>query len=64
MAFYNWIISTLQTGQEEIFSKATIDASIVLAAFFLLIVSGVLSGIFPAQKAVKIMPVEALNRID
>jgi putative ABC transport system permease protein len=63
IAFYNWIIIVLQTGQQEVFSRAFIEGRIVLAAFLLLITSGVLAGVFPARKAAKIMPIETLNRV-
>jgi putative ABC transport system permease protein len=62
MKLYNWIIIALQTGQQTIFEKAFIENHVVLTAFVLLILTGMLAGIFPAQKAAKIMPVEALNR--
>jgi putative ABC transport system permease protein len=62
MSIYNWIVSALQTGQPEIFARASLEVYIVISAFVLLIVSGVVAGLFPAQKAVKIMPVETLNK--
>ena len=63
MNIYNWIVLSLQTEQEQIFSKATINISIVIAAFVLLIVSGLLAGILPARKASKIMPIETLSKV-
>jgi putative ABC transport system permease protein len=63
MGLYNWIVFALQTGQQEIFARARIEWYIVLSAFLLLIVSGVVAGLFPAQKAAKIMPVETLNKV-
>jgi putative ABC transport system permease protein len=64
MELYNWLISALQTGQQqEIFSEATIDAKIVAASFLLLIISGLAAGIMPARKAAKIMPVETLSKV-
>lgn len=62
MALYNWIVSALQTGQQEIFAHASLDWYIVFSAFILLILSGVVAGLFPAQKAAEIMPVETLNK--
>jgi len=38
-----------------------VELPIVLAAFFILVVSGVLAGIIPARKAVEVKPVEALR---
>lgn len=63
IAFYNWIVSALQTGQQEIFASASLEWYIVLSAFILLILSGVVAGLFPAQKAAEIMPVETLNKV-
>lgn len=62
IGFYNWIIPALQTGKQEVFASASIEWYIALFAFVILIVSGVLAGVFPAQKAAKIMPVEILNK--
>jgi len=63
MQIYNWIVSSLQTGQDGVFSKAAIPLSIVATAFLLLVVSGLLAGILPARKASKIMPIETLSKI-
>ncbi|MDR2058004.1 MAG: ABC transporter permease [Dysgonamonadaceae bacterium] len=62
MGVYNWVVSALQTGQPEIFAQASLKGYIVVSAFMLLIISGVVAGLFPAQKAAKIMPVETLNK--
>jgi len=62
MGVYNWIVSALQTGQPEIFARASLKGYIVVSAFVLLIVSGVVAGLFPAKKAAQIMPVETLNK--
>lgn len=45
----------------SVFKNPTVDISIVLAATFVLIVSGLLAGYFPAKKAVSIKPIEALR---
>jgi len=63
MGVYNWVISALQTGQEQIFAKATIDFSIVLVSLLLLISAGVIAGLFPAKKAASIMPIETLSKV-
>ena len=63
MGIYNWIISAMQTGQEQLFAKASIDFSIVLIAFLLLVLSGIIAGLFPAKKAAEIMPVETLSKV-
>jgi putative ABC transport system permease protein len=51
-------------GMEEasqMFQNPTIDVGIALGAMAVLIVSGLLAGYFPALKAVKISPVEAMR---
>jgi putative ABC transport system permease protein len=63
MFVYNRIVTALQTGQQEVFSKASVEWYIVVASFLILVVSGVIAGLFPAQKAAKIMPVEAFNKV-
>jgi putative ABC transport system permease protein len=63
MVIYDWIVSSMQSGSQQIFSKATIDISIVLSAFVLLVISGLLAGILPARKAAKIMPIETLSKV-
>jgi putative ABC transport system permease protein len=63
MSVYNYIASAMQTGQPEVFAMATIDGYIVVLAFLLLIAAGVFSGLFPAQKAAKILPVEILSKV-
>jgi len=63
MGVYNWVVSALQTGQEQIFAKASIDFSIVLVSLLLLVAAGVVAGVFPAKKAASIMPVETLSKV-
>ena len=63
LSIYNYIVSAVQTGQQEIFAMATIDSSIVILAFLLLIAAGVFSGLYPAQKAAKFLPVEILSKV-
>ncbi len=54
---------TMDTGLVEasVFSDPTVDFSIALEATLTLIVAGTLAGFFPAWKATKIKPVEALR---
>ena len=47
-------------GQMPI-ANPTIDVSVAIGAMLVLIVSGVIAGYFPAQKAVKISPIEAMR---
>ena len=63
MSVYNFIVSAAQSGQQEVFARATIDGLVVAAAFVLLIAAGVFAGLFPAQKAAKILPVEILSKV-
>ena len=63
MKIYNWIVLSMQTGQEQIFSKATISISVVIIALLLLVLSGVIAGVLPARKASKIMPIDTLSKI-
>ena len=44
-----------------VFSNPTVDLSIALQATATLIVAGTLAGLFPAVKAVRIRPIEALR---
>jgi len=44
-----------------IFKNPTVDMGIAVSATFVLIIFGVLAGYFPARKAVKIKPIEALR---
>ena len=63
MGVYNFVVSAVQSGDEQIFAKATIDMYVVLASFLLLISTGVIAGVFPAKKAASIMPAETLSKI-
>jgi putative ABC transport system permease protein len=46
---------------ETIFTNPTIDLNVALIALGILITSGVLAGLIPARKAVKIKPIDALR---
>jgi putative ABC transport system permease protein len=45
----------------RVFTNPTVDLRIAAASTFVLIIAGVLAGFFPARKAVKINPIEALR---
>ena len=45
----------------QVFSNPTVDLGIAAASTLVLIIAGVLAGYFPARKAVKIKPIEALR---
>jgi putative ABC transport system permease protein len=54
--------ATMGSGTEfQIFTNPTVDLGIAAAATIVLVVAGVLAGYFPARKAVKIKPIEALR---
>ena len=59
------ITSVLETpGMEQVgymFKNPTIDVGVAVGAMIVLIISGILAGYFPALKAVKIPPVEAMR---
>jgi putative ABC transport system permease protein len=53
--------TTSLSTEKVIFQDATVDLDIAISATVLLIVAGVLAGYFPARKALKIKPIEALR---
>ena len=59
------VSSILETpGLEDVgymFKNPTIDVGVAVGAMLVLIISGILAGYFPALKAVKIPPVEAMR---
>lgn len=50
-----------QAGEPVLFKNPTVDLKIVFAAMLILILAGLLAGYFPAKKAVKVKPIEALR---
>lgn len=60
---YNWIISALQTGQETVFEKGYVQIYVILAAFTMLVVAGIIAGIFPAKRAAELIPIQTLNKM-
>ena len=54
---------TVDTGmfQAKMFSNPTVDLSVAIQATVTLIVAGTLAGLFPARKATRIRPIEALR---
>lgn len=58
---FNLVVKSISQNGDNILSGANISFSIVLFALVLLIITGILAGIFPARKAATIMPVKTLN---
>jgi putative ABC transport system permease protein len=58
----NSILENAGTSEmARVFRNPTVEVGVALGAMAILIVSGVLAGYFPALKAVRISPVEAMN---
>ena len=59
---YNWFTSSFGENENRIFEAAFINSNVILVALTLLIICGIVSGIFPAKKAASVRPIEALNQ--
>ncbi len=57
----NWIIKSFQTVNDSLFTKASIDYTVIIFSMFVLIISGVIAGILPAKKASGITPAQAVR---
>jgi len=60
----NYVMVKAAMGSDtefQIFTNPTVDLKIAAASTIVLIIAGVLAGYFPARKAVKIKPIEALR---
>mgnify|MGYP003625750217 FL=1 len=64
-AFVIWIMNTIldNAGPVENFTNPSVSMQVVFTALIILVVSGVLAGLIPANSATKMKPVDAL-RID
>lgn len=60
LAIANGILDRMDTS-EMMFANPSVNMGVVLIALTILIVSGLLAGLIPAQTAIKIKPVEALR---
>lgn len=60
----NTLMESMGQGGNDfsVFKNPTVDIGIALSATLVLVVAGVISGLFPAYKAVKITAVEAMRR--
>lgn len=62
--FINYVMLKATEGNDsdyQVFTNPTVSLGIAAASTFVLIIAGVLAGYFPARKAVKIKPIEALR---
>jgi putative ABC transport system permease protein len=60
----NYVMVKAATSSDtefQVFTNPTVDLRIAAASTVVLIIAGVLAGYFPARKAVKIKPIEALR---
>jgi len=48
-------------GSTGMFANPEVDFSIAVTALFIIVLCGLLAGIIPARKAIKIKPIEALR---
>ncbi|PRX52450.1 ABC transporter permease [Salegentibacter salegens] len=60
IAGINYALSGMDTS-EMMFANPSVDLGVVLTALAILICSGLLAGLIPAQNAIKIKPVDALR---
>lgn len=60
----NYVMVSMSVGKTEefsVFQNPTVDLGIAISATLVLMVAGVLAGYFPARRAVRIKPIEALR---
>ncbi len=60
LAFVNYKLGQMDTS-EMMFLNPSVNIGVVFIALMILIVSGLLAGLIPAQNAIKVKPVEALR---
>jgi putative ABC transport system permease protein len=60
LALVNYAMSGMDTS-ESMFINPSVNIGVVLIALTILIISGLLAGLIPAQNAIKVKPVEALR---
>lgn len=60
LAAINWYLNGIDTS-EMMFANPSVNLGVVLIALCILIASGLLAGMIPAQNAIKVKPVDALR---
>jgi putative ABC transport system permease protein len=60
LAIVNSVLDAAPT-KDSMFTNPSVDLSVVFAALLILIVSGLLAGMIPAQTAINVKPVDALR---
>ena len=60
IAFINFMMQGMDTS-EMMFANPSVDLGVVMTALAILVISGLLAGLIPAQNAIKIKPVDALR---
>jgi len=61
ISIINWAIISFFPSNDSLFKSASINFPILIFSLIILILTGVLAGFFPAQKAAKISPVAAMR---
>ncbi len=62
LEIFKYITDYMNTGSSDVFFKnPELSASIAVSALIILIISGALAGLLPAQKAIQIKPIEAIR---
>lgn len=60
IALINYFLSSMDTS-EMMFTNPSVNLGVVFVALAILVVSGLLAGMIPAQNAIKVKPVDALR---
>jgi putative ABC transport system permease protein len=55
------LISSQKSGDELFFRNPEINLTMALAALAVLVIAGIIAGLIPASRAIKIKPIDALR---